>query len=348
MSVIDKLRGGARSWGLLAGALVLGLLAFAMSAWYLQRRQAAIENELMSQQGERRAVVVALADLAPGTVLSAQNVAVAEVTAKHLSAAAVGPDDFQYYDGKVLTSPMSTGEVLLSHFVSGIGAERFSDLLQEGERAVTIPIDDEKSNENMLIFGDRVDLLLLTEQPDENDSQKKNTVLTPLVENVRVLAVGKHALATRDADLANAQNLSDAGLTYSTLTIGVSVDDASRLLLGRDLGTIAVMMRNRKDEKPLDGRLIDRATLFAEGPGRTRRGGFEYFSGSQTEGGTLRGQMRPFMNSKRPVADQRQEPPGSGGKPAPAPMGPPVSEPAPATPTAAAGAAATTPASAPN
>jgi pilus assembly protein CpaB len=316
--VVDKVRSGARSWGLLAGALVLGLLAFAMSAWYLQRRQVAIENELMGQQGERRQVVVAQGDLKPGTVLSSQNMAIGEVPVKHLSGAAVTPEEFKMYDGKVLTSAMSEGEILLNHFVSGLGAERFSDLLTEGERAVTIQVDEVKSNENMLIFGDRVDLLLLTEQADENDSLKKNKVLNPLVENVRVLAVGRHALATRDADLTGTQTLD--GLAYSTLTVGVTVDDASRLLLGRDLGTIVVMMRNRADQKPLDGRLLDRAGLLAGGS-TGRRGGFEFFSGSQLESGTLRAQIRPYVRSRAAAQEGGDAlPPAKdapGGPPAP-------------------------------
>lgn len=316
--LVDKVRAGARSWGLLAGALVLGLLAFAMSAWYLQRRQVAIENELMGQQGERRQVVVALTDLKPGVVISSQNMAVGEVPVKHLSTSAVSPEEFKMFDGKVLTSAMGEGEILLNHFVSGIGAERFSDLLAEGERAVTIQVDEVKSNENMLIFGDRVDLLLLTEQADENDSLKKNKVLNPLVENVRVLAVGRHALATRDADLTGTQTLD--GLAYSTLTVGVSVDDASRLLLGRDLGTIVVMMRNRADTKALDGRLLDRAGLLAGGSAG-RRGGFEFFSGSQMESGTLRAQIRPYVRPRAPAPETGAAPAAgeTSGPPAPAP-----------------------------
>ncbi|HVJ61912.1 MAG TPA: Flp pilus assembly protein CpaB [Tahibacter sp.] len=327
--LVDKVRAGARSWGLLAGALVLGLMAFAMSAWYLQRRQVAIENELMGQQGERRQVVVALTELKPGVVISSQNMAVGEVPVKHLSAAAVTPEEFKMFDGKVLTSAMSEGEILLNHFVSGIGAERFSDLLTEGERAVTIQVDEVKSNENMLIFGDRVDLLLLTEQADENDSLKKNKVLNPLVENVRVLAVGRHALATRDADLASAQSLD--GLAYSTLTVGVTVDDASRLLLGRDLGTIVVMMRNRADTKALDGRLLDRAGLLAGGSSG-RRGGFEFFSGSQLESGTLRAQIRPYVRARAPAPESGTAPANgeTSGPPVPAPTAA-VAPPAPPT-----------------
>ena len=323
MSALKRLLGASRSWGLLAGSLVLGFLAFGLSAWYLQHRQLAIENELMGQQGEKQEVVVALRDLQPGTVLSSETLAVAAVPVKHMSANAVTPDQFSFFDGKVLTSGMSQGEVLLNHFVAGLGAQRFSDLLQTGERAVTIPVDEIKSNDNMLTFGDRVDLLLLTEQMDDSaeTTNHKSQVLNPLVENVRVLAVGRHALVTREADLSGKQE--NDPLSYGTLTVGVPIDDASRLLLGRDLGTIVVMLRNREDKSPLNGSLLDKAGLLAGSSGM-KNGGFEFYSGSQMDRGVLRSQLRPYARKPKPRVEEPDGAPGGGGSGGGELIGPPA------------------------
>lgn len=285
MNLTDKLRSGATSWGLLASALVLGGLAFLAANWYLRQQQEALEQELLGQQGAKRAVVVATMPLAAGETLGGHNMAIAEIASVNLSERAVSPDDFSYYDGQVLRTPMSQGEPLLDHFVAGFGAERFSDLLVEGERAVTIAIDEIKSQDNMLVYGDRVDLLLLMEPESRSGGEQDKQKLAPLVENVRVLAIGRRALVSRDADFAPATDDPEADASYSTLTVGVPMQDASRLLLARDLGEIVVALRNRKDESPLRSDLLTGDGLLSRSGGE---GSYLFYSNGLTEGGALK------------------------------------------------------------
>ncbi len=285
MAIVEKVRSGARSWGLLGGAVVLGLLAFFVSTWYLQRRSRAIEDELFAMMGEKRQVVVATMPLAPGAVIGPENMAIAEIAIANLSEQAAGPEAFADFEGKVLTTPMSPGEPLLSHFVAGTSAERFSDLLLEGERAVTISVDQIMSSDGMLIYGDRVDLMLLIDEDSQGAGEQKPDTLLPLLQNVRVLSVGKRALVTRDADLSNDAQNPDVDETYSTLTVGVSADAAARLLLARDLGSITVMLRNRTDKSPFDSQLLARDSLFSSNPDADT---FEYYAGSQVDNGKLK------------------------------------------------------------
>ncbi len=294
MSTVDKLRAGARSWGLLAGALALGGLAFLISSWYLAQRQARMEQELLAQQGEKRQVVVATVAMQPGETIGGQNMAIAEIPVVNLSDQAVSPEEFGLFEGKVLTTRMSAGEPLLNHFVAGLGAERFSDLLRDGERAVTIEVDELKSNDSMLTFGDRVDLLLMLDDEKSEAGQKKPSTLVPLLENVRVLATGKRALVTREADLSGVQETPDSQLTYSTITVGATAEDAARLLLARGLGDIVVLMRSRTDERPLNSTLISREGLLT---GSSSAGGYEFYSGSMVEAGSLRSALRQISST---------------------------------------------------
>jgi len=303
MSVVEKVRSGARSWGLLGGAIVLGMLAFFASTWYLQRRSSAIESELFAMLGEKREVVVATMALEPGAVIGGDNMAIAEIPVVNLSEQAATPDLFSEYEGKVLIKPMSAGEPLLSHFVAGTSAERFSDLLREGERAITIAVDQIVSNDGMLIYGDRVDLMLLIEADSQAVGEKRPDKLLPLMQNVRVLAVGQRALVTRDADLSNDLQNPDADQSYSTLTIGVNADNAARLLLARDLGRITVMLRNRNDEKPFESKLLGRDGLLS---GNADSGTFEFYAGSRVENG----QLKPSIESVgKSTADEGRAPP---------------------------------------
>jgi pilus assembly protein CpaB len=158
-------------------------------------------------------------------------------------------------------------------------------LLRTGERAVTISVDQIMSNDGMLIYGDRVDLMLLMEKDAQGTSEQNPDSLLPLLQNVRVLSVGKRALVTRDADLSNDQQNPDLDPTYSTLTVGVSADDAARLLLARDLGSITVMLRNRSDNSPFDSKLLGRDSLFSSNPDADT---FEFYAGSQVDNGKLK------------------------------------------------------------
>ncbi len=270
---------------MLVGAIVLGGVAFFASTWYLQRRSSAIESELFAMLGEKRPVVVATMPLAPGAVISGANMAIAEIAVINLSEQAASPDAFAEFEGKVLITPMSQGEPLLSHFVAGVSAERFSDLLLKGERAVTISVDQIMSNDGMLIYGDRVDLMLLIEEEGQSGGENKPDTLMPLLQNVRVLSVGRRALVTRDADLSSDLQNPDGDQTYGTLTVGVSADDAARLLLARDLGSITVMLRNRTDQAPFDSQLLGRDSLLSGNPDADT---FQFYAGSQVDNGKLK------------------------------------------------------------
>lgn len=315
MNITDKLRTGATSWGLMAAALVLGGLAFLAANWYLRQQQAALEQELLGQQGAKRAVVVATMPVAAGEAIGGHNMAIAEIPAVNLSERAVPPDDFSYYDGKVLRTPMSQGEPLLDHFVAGLGAERFSDLLLEGERAVTIAIDEIKSQDNMLVYGDRVDLLLLMEPKSQTGSQDAEQKLAPLVENVRVLAVGRRALVARDADFAPATDDPEADANYSTLTVGVPMQDASRLLLARDLGEIVVALRNRRDESPLRSDLLTGDGLLSRSGSE---GTYQFYSNNLAEGGALKPSVQAINKPPRDAVEVVPTTPAPAPGPAPA------------------------------
>lgn len=301
MNITEKLRSGATSWGLLAAALGLGALAFFAANWYLQQQQASLEQELLSQQGARRPVVVATMPIAAGEAIGGHNMAIAEIPTVNLSERAVSPDDFGYYDGKILRTPMSQGEPLLDHFVAGFGAERFSDLLLEGERAVTIAIDEIKSQDNMLVYGDRVDLLLLMEPDSQTAGVDEQQQLAPLVENVRVLAVGRRALVARDADFAPATDDPEADSAYSTITVGLPLDDASRVLLARDLGEIVVALRNRKDESPLRSDLLTGEGLLSRSAGE---GTYQFYSNSLSDGGALKPSVQAVNKPPRDAAPE--------------------------------------------
>jgi pilus assembly protein CpaB len=162
----------------------------------------------------------------------------------------------------------------------------------------------------MLTFGDRIDLLLVLEGGSGSEGARQQ--LVPLVENVRVLATGQTPLATRDADLPAGED--DPDNMYSTVTVGVSAEQATQLLLAKDMGSVVVLLRNRSDEGPLQA-----STLSADGVlGGGRSDGYEYFSGSQSQGGTLQPSSRVVAGRterRLPTAATPPAPDAAAGEP---------------------------------
>jgi pilus assembly protein CpaB len=219
---------------MLGGALAAGGGAAYFVKGYISGEVQA-EREQLQKQYRLVNVVVAKADLTPGSVLSSQTVAVREVPNTFLHADAVRSEQWGEIAGRVLSRPVHSGETILnSHLAQGAGAG-FSAQLPEGMRALTFPVDEEASIAGMLAPGDRIDLLFTTAAA--NDS-----VTLPLLFSVPVIATG---LRTQ----ANEHSLPDRLQSgpFRTITVAVTPADAAKITLAQEAGRITVALRQPND-----------------------------------------------------------------------------------------------------
>jgi len=195
-------------------------------------------------------VVVASADLRPGTFLSGQTVALREIPRNFLHSDAVLADQWSSVAGRVLAYPIRSGEpVLQSHLAHDVSAG-FSSQLAEGMRALTFPVDDEASIAGMLAPGDRIDILFTTLSGNEN-------VTLPLLLDVPVIATGIRTIT-------NAAYLDEktASRQYNTLTVSVSPENAAKITLAQDAGKITVALRQPQDNQPIQIARVTKRTLL--------------------------------------------------------------------------------------
>lgn len=239
---------------LVTAAMVFGALASGAAAAYFA--DGYIDTTVNSRRAELTAqyepvrVIVANADLRPGTLLSGQTVAIREVPRAFLHSEAVLADNWNSVAGRVLARAIRSGEpVLESHLARDIGAG-FSSQLAPGMRALTFPVDNEASISGMLAPGDHIDIFFTTMSGNES-------VTLPLLLDIPVIATGVRTLA-------NAAWLDDKHRSgsyqpdsYNTLTVSVTPDDAAKITLAQDAGKITITLR-----QPADKRLIhiDRVT----------------------------------------------------------------------------------------
>jgi pilus assembly protein CpaB len=220
---------------MLGGALAAGGGAAYFVKGYISSEVQA-ERAQLQKQYRLINVVVAKADLSPGSMLSGQTVAVREVPNTFLHADAVRSEQWGEIAGRVLSRALRSGETILtSHLAQGAGAG-FSAQLPEGMRALTFPVDEEASIAGMLAPGDRIDLLFTTAAA--NDS-----VTLPLLFSVPVIATG---LRTQ----ANEHSLPDRLQSgpFRTITVSVSPADAAKITLAQEAGRITVALRQPNDQ----------------------------------------------------------------------------------------------------
>lgn len=289
---MQRIKTFVKSWGVLIVAIVLGGATFWLSSLYLQSREDALRERILGEGEEMREAVVANEDLARGAVANGESMAIALVPAKHLSGAAVSPDRFSLFEGQAINQPMSRGEPLLEHFVSGKAIDRFSDLLAQGQRAVTLEVDEIQSNAGMLTAGDYVDIFTLMDPPNgAGSAQDSDNFLLPILQQVRVLSIGTSPLVSREQDFVRYPPGGEFE-SYATVTVGVDREDAARLILAGDLGDLVFMLRNNGDREQADNNPLDK-TLLLRDLMLSETALIEYYLSSNSANGVVRPTYMP-------------------------------------------------------
>ena len=233
---------------MVTGALGAGTAAAYFANDYIDRTVEQRRAEIDAQYTPSK-VVVASADLRPGTFLSGDTVAVREVPRAFLHSDAVLADDWTAVAGRVLSHGVRSGEpVLRSHLAQEAGAG-FSSQLDEGMRALTFPVDDESSIAGMLAPGDHIDIFFTTNNNNES-------VTVPLLTNVPVIATGVRTVT--NASYVDERRASE----YTTVTVSVLPENAAKITHAQDAGKITITLRQPKDAAPIDVSRVTKTTLL--------------------------------------------------------------------------------------
>lgn len=234
---------------MIVGALGASLAAAHLANGYIDKSVDARRAELDSQYKPVR-VVVAKADLRPGTFLSSQTVAIREMPRAFLHSDAVLAEGWQTVVSRVVAHALKSGEpVLQSHLAQDVKAG-FSSQLTEGTRALTFPVDDQSSIAGMLAPGDHIDIFFTTTTGNES-------VTLPLLVNVPVIATGIRTVT-------NAAYLEDKrqGNQYNTITVSVTPDEAAKITLAQDAGKITIALRQSHDHHLVRIARVTKRTLL--------------------------------------------------------------------------------------
>ncbi|NEX94995.1 Flp pilus assembly protein CpaB, partial [Caulobacter sp. 17J65-9] len=216
--------------GLLAVALVLGLAA----VWGVRTITAA--KSAPATQLDQTVVVVASRPIEFGETLKP------ELLRAQAWPAGAQPDGAFKTVGELTTGsprvalrPIAANEPILASRISGPGARAtLSGAIDAGKRAVTIRVDDVVGVAGFVLPGDFVDVLVTRTEGDRGERTNMRTDV--LLEGVRVLAVDQ---------LAN-ENKNDP-VVAKAATIEVAPEQAQRLALAAEVGTLSLSLRGTAD-----------------------------------------------------------------------------------------------------
>lgn len=276
-------------WLMLVIALILGGATFFLTQTYLKNKEKELQGAYKPDVAKTTKVIVSIGGINKGDILKGGMVAPVEYPSEFVSDGAISPANASRYFGQISNIPIKRGQIIYASNLGGNAVDRFSDLLKDGGTAVTLEVDAKKSNSHMLVPGDFVDILVLTEKSKVEPTslldvtkakqQADNKMLVPLLSKIKVLSVDRNPLVAKDEEYRIPVDQSGQIPTYSYITVGVPINDATKLALAQDLGSIVFFLRNALDPmhvkvKTLDGLFATYEDEDSNKPKNT----YEYYS----------------------------------------------------------------------
>lgn len=229
---------------LLVGAVVLGLMAALMSVSYVQKRAEEARLAATPDALPQIEVVVPRRDIAPGDIVTAQDLVSRSVPIDFAPGDVLIPGSHEPYVGRIARSlikrgtPISAGALIAPQ-------EQFSRIVAPGRVAYTFSVNENNSISGMVVPGDRIDILMTYENKNEgsglrSSAQSAGPRVVPLLENILVLATGEQAVEVAG----------DERPGFSSVTLELDPRQAEQLTIAQRTGDMRVVLRNIEDRTP--------------------------------------------------------------------------------------------------
>jgi|RhiMetdeSRZDD1v2_1073273.scaffolds.fasta_scaffold59299_4 pilus assembly protein CpaB len=214
-----------------------------------------------------RVVVAVQANVKPDStaeiVVAAANMGMAEtITPKHVKVvswpkASVPPGAITSLadaENRVVRSSIVAGEPLIEGKLAPQLAGRgglMPMLVAEGQRAVTIKVDDATRETGFILPNSHVDILVSMARPNSPSGER---IAKIVLQDVQVLASGQ-IVELRD----------NKPVTMTTVTLSLDPERTERLTLAQTEGRLFLVTRNMNDKKIVNTSGATRASLLADG-----------------------------------------------------------------------------------
>ena len=245
-------------------AVALGVLASIMAVHYINQQVAA---RTPVDHTRTVSVVVPVHPLQKGDILKQEDIAARDVPAAFVPADAVTPDTYQNFIGQVLRAPVAQGAPLSASAVDLI-VDHFANIINKGDVAYTIQVDDTNSMSGLMVPGDHVDILLMI-------TEQKTAKIVPLLGNILVLATGHRAKGVRNTD----SNTADS--SFSNVTLELTPTQAQRVAIAGKSGELRLMLREPGNDAPFNLHAVSKQELMRLGDPLRKSTGVQFIIGGK-------------------------------------------------------------------
>lgn len=206
-------------------SIIIGLGAVVLASRWI--------NEKAAVQSSK--VVVAATDVDLGTPLSPQMLKIADWPSGSVPTGAF--TDIKALDTRVLKTSVSRGEPVLESKLAPLGATGgLSAVIKEGNRAMTVRVNDVVGVAGFALPGNYVDIVVNTVDETAKAANGNNSISKIVLEHILVLAVAQEQ--NRDETKPKVVN---------AVTLEVTPEQAEKLDLARSVGTLSLVLRNQID-----------------------------------------------------------------------------------------------------
>lgn len=233
-----------RAVGMLIVSIVLGLAVTALAVVWVAQKGAIASNK----------VVVAVMDIELGSRLNPQMLTTVDWPSGSMPQGAFV--DLKNLEDRVVKTSIQRGEAILNAKLAPVGTQGgLSAVITDGKRAMTVRVNDVVGVAGFALPGNYVDVMVNAQQDKEGAkiNEEKQQISKTVLEHVLVLAVAQEA--GRDDTKPKVVN---------AVTLELTLEDAEKLDLARNIGTLSLVLRNQADKKSGMTAGITKKQLFGE------------------------------------------------------------------------------------
>ncbi len=244
----------ARALAMLALAVVLAGAAVFLARNWIEEQTKPIVVQQPAVANSTTMVVVASAQLGFGNAVRRENLRLVKWPSD-----AVPEGSFTSIDqvvgekeDRVVLRSIEINEPILESKISGFGGKAsLAAILSPEMRAVTIRVNDVAGVAGFVLPGDRVDVLLTRDKTGGAGGNVSSNLITDvLLQNVKVLGIDQDANEEKDKPSV-----------AKAVTLEVSPQQAQKLALASQLGSLALMLRNIADAEAEQVRTVSTRDL---------------------------------------------------------------------------------------
>ncbi len=164
--------------------------------------------------------------------------------------------------GRRLETSMRRGQILQDTDLKLVTQRHgFNTQVRKGYRAVSVPVDATSSVTNLIQPQDNVDVIGTFRFPDLKGDSSKDTITMTILQNVKVLAVGRRYGVSSADPQGNTRN------SYNTVTLMLLPREVEMVVFASQKGRLSLSLRNYSETEIIsDSQSIDFAKLQKELP----------------------------------------------------------------------------------